>query len=224
MKSTPPGGSASAAGTPALGLFQPLSPRARAANLKAAWAERDETQGIWVFGYGSLMWNPCFSFTERQQAELPGFQRKFCIWTTLARGTPAAPGLGLGLEPAKNTCPGIAFRLDPAHLERDLAAIWEREMYSGVYRARWLPLETARGPRTALCFVVDPAHRQYAGDLPRAQQAEIIAGAVGKYGSCRDYLAGLVTALREIAIDDLDLSDLLAQVDALSDSQPPEEG
>ena len=56
---------------------------------------------VWVFGYGSLMWNPDFPVAETRAALVRGWHRRFCLWTVLGRGTPERPGLMLGLEPGR---------------------------------------------------------------------------------------------------------------------------
>lgn len=197
------------------GPYRQLSAEERAASLAVARASGPPDDAVWVFGYASLMWRPCFQPTERREALLEGYARRCCIWTSLARGTPERPGLALGLEAADESCRGLAFRLDPAQLDDALEALWEREMVTGIYDPHWLPVMTAEGAVTALAFVVNPAHRQYAGSLPRGVAASIIAGANGKFGSCRDYLESTVVALQESGHPDPDLEALLEQVRAL---------
>src|SRR5271154_7152335 len=65
--------------------------------LEAILAEHDPAQDLWVFGYGSLIWNPAFEFVEKRVGLVHGFHRRFCLWTQLGRGSPAAPGLMLAL-------------------------------------------------------------------------------------------------------------------------------
>jgi len=207
-----PGGGATVAPR---GPYRQLSPEARAASLIAARSAGPPPDAVWVFGYASLMWRPCFKPVERREAVLEGYARRFCIWTSLARGTPERPGLALGLEAAVGRCPGVAFRLDPAELDEALEALWEREMVTGIYEPQWLAMETAAGPVTALAFVVDRRHRQYAGALPQETAAAVIAGANGKFGSCRDYLANTVSALRASGHPDPELEALLEAVQAL---------
>ena len=191
-----------------LGPFAPLSAEARAASLMQALAGSPEGDAVWLFAYGSLMWDPCFAVAERRSATLDGFRRGFNVWTALARGTPERPGLGLGLEPGDGRCRGIAWRLDPDRVREGLEAIWRREMHTAIYRPHWLNVGTGDGDITALTFVVDPAHPQFAGGLPPGHAADLIAAAAGKYGSCRDYLADAVAALAALGIDDPDLTTL----------------
>ena len=180
----------------------------------------DETRALrpdgplWVFAFGSLMWNPGFEFAESDIAILAGWERKFHIWTTVARGTPDRPGLGLCLEKGEGDCKGIVYQLRPENEEKDWEALWYREMNSGIYKTCWADLETENFGRVkALVFVVNPEHRQYAGQLPVDVMAEIMAGACGRYGRCRDYLANTIDEMKKLGVIDLHLSNLLKAVD-----------
>src|SRR5271154_3604254 len=61
------------------------------ASLERMLSAREAPREIWVFGYGSLIWNPAFEYVEQRVAQLHGFHRRFCLWTHLGRGTPATP-------------------------------------------------------------------------------------------------------------------------------------
>lgn len=199
--------------TPRL-LVPPLSDAARAESLRATLAAGPSQSEIWVFAYGSLIWNPCFTAADRRAVTLPTHRRAFNVWSMLARGTPDRPGLGLGLEPG-GTCTGIAFRLGETSLQKDLATLWAREMHSGIYVPQWLSVTADSGPFTALCFVADASHAQYAGALPDDDVAAVIASAEGKFGSCRDYLASTVHALDTHGFADDALQSILDRVEAL---------
>jgi cation transport protein ChaC len=187
----------------------------KAANREALLVANPDPDGaVWVFGYGSLIWDPRFAFVERRKAILPGHERRFAFWTMRSRGTPEAPGLGLALEARLGRCEAIAYRLDPASLDTDLEALWHREMAAGVYVPVWHDVETADGSVPALCFVANPAHTSYAGDLPVARAAAVIARATGSNGPCRDYLASLVDALAGHGLADPAMTGLLRLVDA----------
>ena len=164
------------------GPFTPLSEAARAESLLAFMATRPNPTETWVFAYGSLIWDPCFAHVERRPATIEGYRRAFNIWTVLARGTPEAPGLGLGLEAGSDGCRGVAYRMDPA-LERDgLKTLWRREMFTGIYRPHWLTVDADGKSVNAIAFIVVPDHPQYAGILTRDAMAEIIARAHGERG------------------------------------------
>ncbi len=204
MNSVVPGGR--------VGPFPPLTAELRTASLRATLDRTRPGQAIWLFAYGSLMWRPCFEHAEARPAMLRDYRRRFSIWTAHARGTPERPGLGLALEPGSGHCSGLAFRLAPETMRASLEAVWDREMATGIYSAHWLRLATDDGDVTAICFVADPAHPQYAGDFGLDRTAEIIAGASGKLGTCADYLAETVAALTEAGIEDAELGVLLSLV------------
>ena len=159
---------------------------------------------MWVFGYGSLMWQPGFAFVERTLAALPGWQRRFCLRSIRYRGTPEAPGLVLGLDadPAA-TCQGVAFRVAAANAEEVHAYLRARELVTYAYRETHQPA-LLRDGRTvsALTYVVDRTHPQYAGDLLPEAQAAIIARATGPSGTNRAYLDNTLAHLRDVGIAD----------------------
>jgi cation transport protein ChaC len=194
--------------------FTHLSATARRASLVAALARAPDPQQIWVFAYGSLMWRACFKVAATRPAVVDGFERRFCVWTVEARGTPGCPGLGLGLRAGCGRCEGLVLRMDARHCEAGLEALWDREMLTAVYRPQWIATQTPRGLVQALGFVVDRAHPQYAGDLDMPSQARYIASASGKLGSCRDYLHETIAALAAAGIRDDRLDALQRLVEA----------
>ena len=192
--------------------LRPLSDEARRRSLADTLAAGPGAGPVWLFAYGSLMWSPCFGFDAQITATLEGYRRAFNFWSVVARGTPEAPGLGLGLEPG-GACRGILYRLSESRRESDLEAIWAREMLSDVYMPRWLPVATPDGARMALCFVTNPAHDFYTGMQEQDTAARLIARATGTKGRCRDYLAETVAALARHGLADPELNELLALVD-----------
>jgi cation transport protein ChaC len=170
---------------------------------------------LWVFGYGSLMWDPGIHFAEVRRADLPGHERRFNYRVILGRGTPQQPALMLSLEPAAGCCCGLAFRIAADQVEAESAMLWRREMIRGGYCPVLRPVATPQGPVNALVFASNPAHPGYAGDLPLAEAAAIIARAAGVIGSNRDYLEQLAAQLAALQIDDPYVDRLLARVRAL---------
>src|SRR3546814_4674238 len=132
-------------------------------------------EDMWVFGYGSLMWNPGFPHVERETALLRGFHRRFCVYSHRYRGTPERPGLVLGLDHG-GSCRGIAFRVPATEVADTLVYLWEREMVTGVYRPTMLTVGLPGGAMRACGFVVDRRHRQYCGRLELDRTVDIIAG------------------------------------------------
>jgi len=166
---------------------------------------------LWVFGYGSLMWDPGFPVLQQTPTRLWGYHRAFCVWSHRYRGTPEAPGLVLGLKPG-GSCLGIAFRVAKRHHEATIDYLYRREMLSGVYRPGFHAADMAGERRRVLAFVADHKHRQYAGQLDLPQTAQVIAAAHGRRGPNLDYLANTVAHLDALGIGDGPLHSLLADV------------
>ena len=158
----------------------------------------------WVFGYGSLMWDPGFRVVEQVTARLDGFSRSFCMRSTRYRGTEEAPGLVLGLdEDPQAHCTGIALRFDDADRDEVLTYLRERELITYAYREAVLPITMADGRRVeALAYVMRRDHAQYAGGLPLYEQARIISTAHGQRGPNADYLFNTTRHLTEIGLED----------------------
>ena len=166
---------------------------------------------VWVFGYGSLMWNPAFHYTDHCSALLRGYHRRFCFWTPLGRGTPENPGLMLGLITG-GSCRGIAFRIAPDVVKQELGIVWAREMMGDVYQPNWFNLQTDRGPVRAIAFTLSREHERYAGDLPVEVVTHHIATATGTLGRCMDYLVNTVTKLEETGVRRGPMHNLLRRV------------
>jgi cation transport protein ChaC len=189
-----------------------LSSEEREASLNQALVHHKPGGEAWVFAYGSLMWNPAFEFAEALPCSVEGWRRSFCFWTPLGRGTPELPGLMLALE-GGGSCEGIAYRLAPHQVRSELAILWNREMLSGVYKARWVPTKLRDGRTvTAVTFVVDTGHCQYCGDLPMERAAHHIAFAEGRRGACRDYLTNTAEHARSLGIHDPYIEELVQRV------------
>ncbi len=181
------------------------------ASLDAALAEHAAGQDAWVFGYGSLMWNPAFRLVERRLATVRGYHRRFCLWMSRGRGTAECPGLMLALDRG-GTCRGIAFRIAAAEVRDELLLVWRREMLSGAYLARWVNLVTDEGPVRAVTFVVNQAHARYSGKLTDAATADRIMAASGELGSCLDYFERTVRILRTLQVNDAALERLETEI------------
>lgn len=178
-------------------------------------ALRESRDPVWIFAYGSLMWNPEMAFAEARPARLHGYHRSFCLYSRDYRGTPERPGLVLGLDRG-GSCQGIAYRLPPDSVAAALDRIWAREMTGEVYDMRALKAVTREGPITAHAFTVKREGRDYAGRLPVDETAWIIAHAIGGRGTGRDYLANTVRHLEELGIVDGPLHRLHERVEALA--------
>ncbi|MFE3836842.1 gamma-glutamylcyclotransferase [Pseudogemmobacter sonorensis] len=169
---------------------------------------------LWVFGYGSLIWNPGFEVAERRLARASGWRRSFCMRSIHHRGTEAVPGLVLALDRAGGQayCDGVAFRVAPGTEAETLAGLRERELISSAYLEVTMALESKAGRLDALAYVIDPDHEQYCGGLALEDQARIIAGASGGRGPNRDYLWSTNAHLHELGIADPELDWLSSRV------------
>jgi glutathione-specific gamma-glutamylcyclotransferase len=171
---------------------------------------------VWLFAYGSLIWAPCFNYLEAEPALLRGYHRSWCLYSFDYRGTPEQPGLVLGLDRG-GSCRGIAFRLAPQGVARSLARVWRREMTAPpVYDLRQLPVRTKHGTHLTLAFTVRRDRRDYAGRLPLAAAAQLIAQAEGRHGSCRDYLDKTLGHLTAHGIVDASLRRVAERVAAIA--------
>ena len=156
---------------------------------------------LWVFGYGSLIFNPQIDYSETTMARIYGLHRRFCLWTRMGRGSPDVPGLVLALDRG-GSCPGIAFRLKPTTAIAELDLLWRREMLTLAYRPKLLRLHTATGIKQGVAFVSNPERPAYAQKMPLSEEADVIATAVGFLGPCRDYLFSTVNSLHDYGIHD----------------------
>ncbi len=166
-------------------------------------AEAPPQGDLWVFGYGSLMWNPAIHVAEQRPARLAGYHRKFCLWTSLGRGSNDCPGLLLGLE-AGGACRGAALRIERNAAATEIDILVRREMVSGAYVPRWLKVAIdGIGERVpALVFLINRRHARYARALPDDRIVAAIAAARGPLGACRDYFDNTVAALERLGIRD----------------------
>ena len=174
----------------------------------------------WVFGYGSLMWRPGFPFVERVAARLAGRRRAFCIYSVHHRGTYERPGLVLGLAPG-GAVRGMAYRVAAAEWAAVYAYLREREQPTETYFETWREVKIdGDGKASALVFLSDMKHAQWAGALTLEQQARLIAGARGLSGRNIDYLTDLLLHLREDGVRDVAMEKLLKMVEGLESPSP----
>jgi len=189
----------------------PLTEQELTASMQSALADAPAPDHVWVFGYGSLIWNQIFHHDQNVRGTLYGYRRKFCLKTQLSRGTPEQPGLLLGLEPG-GSCSGIAYRLCGDSLLEDLTLLWRREMVTGAYSPRWISLKTNGEPITALAFVMNRQYVHYASGLSDEETARVLAVAKGPIGSCAEYLFNTHEGLIQNKIQDRHMNNLVSLV------------
>lgn len=186
------------------------------ASRRALVPDDADTSEIWVFGYGSLIFNPVMDYVERARGRIYGHHRRFCLWTRLGRGSPDCPGLVLALDRG-GSCTGVAYRLNPDVAIAELDLLWRREMVTLAYRASWLTFhpdghKDGAGKR-AISFVSRPERENFAGPMTLDEEADVIASASGFIGPCRDYLFDTVKALEADGISDPHLKKLQRAVE-----------
>jgi cation transport protein ChaC len=179
-----------------------LSDEERNASLHALLDARPERdgRGVWVFAYGSLIWNPMVHFVQREVAHTPGWHRNFCLQTKGGRGTPENPGLMLGLREGGG-CTGVAFRIEEELIAPELDLLWRREMVARGYIPRWVPLHDRGGALVGhgIAFTIDPEGPSYC-DLPEEVVVRRLATARGRMGTAAEYLYRTRDGLRELEI------------------------
>lgn len=197
-----------------------LTPEQRAASLSCTLARRPDNSPVWIFGYGSLMWNPVFDSEEARPAILRGYHRAFCLRLTSGRGTHAQPGRMLALRDGGQTT-GLAFRLPEDKLHEELELLWKRGMLTGCYRPTWCELELDDGRTvTALVFIMDSSHPQYEADTDYQVIAPLIAQASGPLGTNAQYLFALEKEFNNYGMRDDCMSELVKQVRMLLSVTP----
>jgi cation transport protein ChaC len=182
----------------------------QAASLHGALTDWDGISPLWLFGYGSLIWNPEVTYDRRVTARVHGYHRRLCLWSRVNRGTLDCPGLVAGLDRG-GSCAGVAYRLPAKAARAELERLWDREMFMGSYAPRWLDCRLVgtsgktgdRSLVSALAFVVRRDAQNYAGKLT---EPEILAvferGSCGRFGTSLDYLVKTVSSLREHGLRD----------------------
>lgn len=174
-------------------------------------ADNADCSDFWVFGYGSLIYNPIIKHRKRVIASIYGFHRRFCLWTKIGRGSPEYPGLVLSLDYG-GSCKGLAFQLYQKNAIAELDLLWRREMLTLSYQPRLLSLHTNLGIKRGLAFVANPTCSAFAHRMPFEATVDVVANAVGFNGTCRDYLYDTVKGLQTCGIRDRQLEKLVTAV------------
>jgi glutathione-specific gamma-glutamylcyclotransferase len=181
------------------------------ASLEATLAGWDGASDLWIFGYGSLIWNPQVPTLESLRARVYGFHRGLYLWSRVNRGTPEQPGLVLALDRG-GSCAGMALRLAGAGARAHFAALWHREMPMGSYRPTWAACTLADGRQIrALTFVIRREASAYTGRLSDATLRTVLGCASGRYGTTLEYVRRTADALRAHGMPDRTLEALLVR-------------
>ena len=182
-----------------------------------ALAPKDDPM-VWVFGYGSLIWNPAFDYDERRVGTLHGYHRQFCFWSTIGRGTPDCPGMMLALDRG-GSCRGVVLGVERERASEELTSVFMRELTGQTYHPKLLRVMTDEGPVAAITFVANRACDNYAGRRPPEEIARHIAQGCGHLGPCRDYLFNTTEHLEALGIRDRRMRKLCRLVERYADEQ-----
>ncbi len=178
-----------------------------------------QSRDLWVFAYGSLMWDPGFKFNDVRHAHTDSYTRRFCLLDMLGgRGSRNAPGLMAALDEGSG-CDGLIFHISRDEIAEETRVIWRREMLISSYKPRFIKVTTAIGIIDALAFIANHDSERICPDLDREQQVKYIATGAGILGTSLDYLETLVRNLRALGIEDRDISSLLQDARAYSAGQ-----
>ena len=169
--------------------------------LDAMLADHPADQDVWLFGYGSLMWNPAMHFAEQRGGRVLGWHRKYCLWLEAGRGSPENPGLMLALDRG-GAAAGALFRVPAEQARAELLLPFRRELFTCSYEARWVTVATGDGPVRAVTFVVNRDGPRYVPRLELDRVARHIATASGVLGSCIDYLHRTLDSLHAMGLSD----------------------
>jgi cation transport protein ChaC len=189
------------------------------ASLNDTLAVRPAGGEVWLFGYGSLIWNPLFEFDSRTVGTLHGWHRSFCLRIVAGRGSVQTPGRMLSLEPGGSTS-GVLLRLPADKVLDELRIIWIREMVAGAYIPMWADVRLADGRQiNALVFVANPTHPFHEPDSDIARIASIISRASGQIGPNSDYVRKLQASLLDYDMRDPYVDALVGELNRLDIAQ-----
>lgn len=186
---------------PAADAAKPLSEAELLDALHRALAPWKPGTPFYIFGYGSLMWNPSFRSDAHHVGLVRGYHRSFRLWSRINRGSPENPGLVLTLERG-GSCRGLVYRIDPTIAYDEMLGIWRREMTFGSYLPKWLNCAVGSETVSALAFTVNRACSGYTGAIPLEVMVECMASAKGRFGPAYDYLFKTTETLRLHGIRD----------------------
>ena len=197
-----------------------LSDAEQEASLRGILDQHAQGSDVWLFGYGSLVWNPLVHHQERRVARLHGFHRSFCLWSHVNRGSLQKPGLVLALD-SGGSCHGVAFRIAGHHAEAELRLLWRREMVLGAYSPRWTTVEAGNETLKAIAFFVNRDHANYAGRLPLETVIRTLVSTRGTLGTPVEYLLETVRGLVAHGVRDPYLLELRRRVLAMHPETAP---
>ena len=174
---------------------------------------------LWIFAYGSLMWDPAFHFAEVRRARVEGYSRRFILKDTFGpRGTQETPGLMAALDEGPG-CDGLAFRIAGQDAKHESGMFWRRELIAYSYKPVIARVETEFGPLEALTVIADRTSDFIRPDLTREEQVRYIATGKGFLGTSLQYVENIAEHFAALGIKDSEVTGLLADARALAAAQ-----
>ena len=170
-----------------------------------------DSSDLWVFGYGSLIFNPIITHDQSLIVQIHGYHRRFCLWTQIGRGSPECPGLVISLDYG-GSCIGVDYRLRPDTAIKELDLLWRREMLTLSYNARWVRFHTPKGVKRGVAFVVERKHPSYAPPIPFEDTVKTVATSTGFNGHCSDYLFDTINSMKKCGMRDAAMDKLAIAV------------
>ncbi|MCS6800093.1 MAG: gamma-glutamylcyclotransferase [Myxococcota bacterium] len=178
---------------------------------------------MWVFGYGSLMWDgweSAHGCLRREKAVLNGFSRCFGHLSVHNWGSSDAPCPTLSLR-SGGRCVGLAFEFPDTEHERIVRSLRDRE--GAHFCIEPHPVTLDAGP-TVMAYVARPREEPPVADHETLERyARFAARAVGRNGRCRDYVERAHEALVALGIHDPEVESFWQRVSACL-GQSDEEG
>jgi cation transport protein ChaC len=165
---------------------------------------------LWIFAYGSLMWDPAIHVVEIRAAALTGFHRRFCLKVEIGRGSRERPALMAALD-VGGECHGLALRIPAQAVDRETEILWMREMIGEGYIPSFCDVATPQGCVEALAFVTDRQSARFA-DIGAEEAAHMIATGSGILGTNLEYFENLATQVEALGIRDKVFEELRASL------------
>ena len=189
------------------------------AAIEGAWraflSARPRADDLWIFGYGSLMWNPGFDFAEVRRADVADHQRRFTLRMEVSPDFVDAPMLVTTLERRPGLCGGLAFRIPAEQVEAETEVLWRRELVFFDYLFETMDAQTPQGPISTVSFMPNPADPRYDAERSPGETAAILATGRGALGTTQERLTRMVAFLRMLGVEDPYVEDLAGRVDRL---------
>ncbi|MEY8119811.1 MULTISPECIES: gamma-glutamylcyclotransferase [unclassified Falsihalocynthiibacter] len=167
---------------------------------------------LWVFAYGSLMWDPAFIFDEVRRARVTEYARRFVlkdVWG--ARGTVETPGLFAALDTGDG-CEGLVYHIAREKVDAEIEILWRREMVGPGYLPKFVTAMVDGKPIRVLAFIADHSAENIQPNLCRSEQIEFISTGTGILGTSLEYLQNIVGQFDALGIVEEECTTLLDDV------------